>query len=564
VQFPFTLSSRIFDFAGHGSLHGFGRFSLIAHAHQALLSLAYSCDHCEKLSRRGFGCKVAVRNPLHPASPLCEACIAQHRCGQSTQSAWDVGDRGITGRVLPPRVAAKQKDQDGSPPVPASGKRIQMRISVIGTGYLGAVHAACMAQIGHEVIAFDTNSERIEALSRGEAPIFEPGLDDLLAAMLGTGRLRFTHDAEDAISEAEMHFICVGTPQLPGSDAADLRYVESAVHLVVDHATCDALIVGKSTVPVGTAQRLQETALANAACQLEIAWNPEFLREGNAIEDTLQPDRLVFGVDSEFGEKLLRAVYSRLISAGVPCITTNLPTSEMVKVAANSFLATKISFINAMAEICEIADADVLTLSSALGYDDRIGRRFLNAGLGFGGGCLPKDIRAFGARAGELGASDAVSFLREVDKINMRRREKAVSVASRLVGGSFLGTNIGVLGAAFKPNSDDVRDSPALNVAAAMHLKGASVRVHDPQAIANARAQFPTLTYGDTVATTCANADLVVLATEWEEYRSIDPVSFRSLVRHPRLLDTRNAVDGDFWTDAGWQVYALGRGVLAC
>ncbi|MBS1691333.1 MAG: UDP-glucose/GDP-mannose dehydrogenase family protein [Actinobacteria bacterium] len=438
-----------------------------------------------------------------------------------------------------------------------------MKISVIGTGYLGAVHAACMAKIGHDVVAFDTNPARIEALSNGTAPFYEPGLEDLLTSVLATGRLKFTNYAEEAIADAAVHFICVGTPQQPGSEAADLKYVNSAFQLVLDHANCDGLVVGKSTVPVGTAQRLQSAVSSGpASSQLEVAWNPEFLREGTAIEDTLRPDRLIFGVESEYGEKLLLDVYSSLIDGGVPYLTTNLPTSEMVKVAANSFLATKISFINAMAEICEIADADVVTLSRALGYDDRIGRRFLNAGLGFGGGCLPKDIRAFGARAGELGASDAVSFLREVDKINMRRREKAVTVAARLVGGSFLGVNVAVLGAAFKPNSDDVRDSPALNVAAAIHLKGASVRVHDPKAVPNARAQFPTLTYCETVTAACANADLIVLATEWEDYRAIDPVAFRSVVRTPRLLDTRNAVDSEFWTNAGWQVYALGRGAV--
>jgi len=293
-----------------------------------------------------------------------------------------------------------------------------------------------------------------------------------------------------------------------------------------------------------------------------VAWNPEFLREGKAIQDTLHPDRLVFGVTSEHAEKVLRQVYGRLIDEGIPYLTTDLPTSEMVKVAANSFLATKISFINAMAEVCELVNADVVTLARALGYDDRIGSRFLNAGLGFGGGCLPKDIRAFSARAGELGASDSLRFLHEVDKINVRRREKTVSVASALVGGEFLSKNIAVLGAAFKANSDDVRDSPALNVAASMHLRGADVRVHDPKAIANARARFPTLTYCDSVEEACRNVDLVVLATEWEEYCNIDPIAFRSVVRVPRLLDARNAIDREYWSSAGWQVYALGRGRL--
>lgn len=436
-----------------------------------------------------------------------------------------------------------------------------MRISVIGTGYLGAVHAACMAHIGHDVCAYDTDAAKISLLSDGSSPFYEPGFEELLAAALGTGRLRFTHDPAEAVSGAAVHFVCVGTPQLPGSNAADVQYVDSAVRTVAANADCQGLIVGKSTVPVGTAQRLAaEVAGSPSQALLELAWNPEFLREGKAIEDTLHPDRLVFGVTSEYAEKVLLEVYGNLIEQGTPHLTTDLPTAEMVKVAANSFLATKISFINAMAEVCEMVNADVVTLGRALGYDDRIGRRFLNAGLGFGGGCLPKDIRAFSARAGELGASDSLRFLHEVDKINIRRREKAVSVASALLDGDFLGKNIAVLGAAFKPNSDDVRDSPALNVAAAMHLRGAGVRVHDPRAIVNAKAMFPTLTYCESVEDACRNVDLIVLATEWDEYCNIDPVAFRSIVRVPRLLDTRNAIDRDYWSSVGWHVYALGRG----
>ncbi len=438
-----------------------------------------------------------------------------------------------------------------------------MKMSVIGTGYLGAVHAACMAQIGHEVVAYDTDASKIAQLSTGTSPFYEPGFDELLAEVLQTGRLRFTQSVQEAVSGASVHFVCVGTPQLAGSDAANIEYVDSAFRSVAANADCDGLIIGKSTVPVGTAARLAaEVAKTESAHRLEVAWNPEFLREGKAIEDTLAPDRLVFGVTSEYAEKSLLQVYGTMIDTGTPYLTADLPTSELVKVAANAFLATKISFINAMAEVCEIVDADVVTLSRALGYDDRIGKRFLNAGLGFGGGCLPKDIRAFSARAGELGASDALRFLHEVDKINLRRREKAVAVARALVGGEFLGKSIAVLGAAFKPNSDDVRDSPALNVAAAMHLKGADVRVHDPKAISNAKARFPTLGYFDSAEDACRNADLIVLATEWDEYCSIDPVSFRSVVKVPRLLDTRNAIDREYWTGAGWQVYALGRSGL--
>jgi UDPglucose 6-dehydrogenase len=437
-----------------------------------------------------------------------------------------------------------------------------MRISVIGTGYLGAVHAVCMAHLGHEVFAYDTDASKIEMLSAGKSPFYEPGFEELLATVLDTGRLCFTQNVGDAVSGAAVHFVCVGTPQQSDSDAADVRYVDSAFMTVAQNASCDGLIVGKSTVPVGTAQRLAVGIAAASPYDLEVAWNPEFLREGKAIEDTLHPDRLIFGVMSEVAEKVLLEVYSQLIAEGTPHLTTDLQTSELVKVAANSFLATKISFINAMAEVCEVVNADVVTLSRALGYDDRIGRRFLNAGLGFGGGCLPKDIRAFSARAGELGASDALRFLHEVDKINVRRREKAVSVASSLLSADFLGKSVAVLGAAFKPDSDDVRDSPALNVAAAMHLKGADVRVHDPKAIANAKARFPTLSYCDKVEDACRNVDLIVLATEWDEYRNIDPVSFRSIVKVPRLLDTRNAVDREYWSTAGWYVYSLGRGEL--
>jgi UDPglucose 6-dehydrogenase len=432
-------------------------------------------------------------------------------------------------------------------------------MSVIGTGYLGAVHAVCMAHLGHDVVAYDTDASKIDMLSAGSSPFYEPGFDELLGTVLATGRLRFTKSPEEAVSGASVHFVCVGTPQLPGSDAADVQYVDGAFRMVAENADCDGLIVGKSTVPVGTAQRLA-AELATSSLGLELAWNPEFLREGKAIEDTLRPDRLVFGVTSEHAEKTLQEVYGPIIDAGTPHLTSDLATSELVKVAANAFLATKISFINAMAEVCDLVDADVVTLSRALGYDDRIGARFLNAGLGFGGGCLPKDIRAFSARAGELGASHTLRFLHEVDKINIRQREKAVEVARAAVGGEFLGKSIAVLGAAFKPNSDDVRDSPALNVAAAMHLKGADVRVHDPKAIENARARFPTLGYFDSAEAACRNADLIVLATEWEEYCTIDPVAFRSVVREPRLLDTRNAIDRQYWSDAGWQMFGLGRG----
>ena len=323
------------------------------------------------------------------------------------------------------------------------------------------------------------------------------------------------------------------------------------------------MIVGKSTVPVGTATELatRATNLKPDGVDVEVAWNPEFLREGFAIHDTLHPDRIVLGVqaDSIRAEDAVRQLYAPLLDAGVPFLCTDLQTAELVKVSANAFLATKISFINAISEVCEAVDADVTVLADALGYDARIGRRFLNAGLGFGGGCLPKDIRAFMARAGELGASQALTFLREVDSINMRRRTKMVELATKACGGSLLGANIAVLGAAFKPESDDVRDSPALNVAGMLQLNGATVHVYDPKAIENSRRIFPTLNYSTSAVEACERADAVLVLTEWPEFVELDPAELAETVRAKVVVDGRNCLDASRWTQAGWQVHALGR-----
>ncbi len=436
-----------------------------------------------------------------------------------------------------------------------------MKITVIGTGYLGAVHATCMAEIGHDVLGVDVDERKIAALTAGEAPFFEPGLEESLSRTVSAGRLRFTSSLQEAAAFGDVHFVCVGTPQAPGSFAADLKYVDAAVDGLLPHIKAGALIVGKSTVPVGTAARLAAKAAAFSTDQapIELAWNPEFLREGFAMDDTLSPDRLVFGVESESSEQVLRELYGPILEKGTPLVVTDFPTAELVKVAANAFLATKISFINAMAEVCEAAGGDVVTLSRAIGHDARIGHRFLAAGLGFGGGCLPKDIRAFRARAGELGADEALSFLREVDEINMRRREHAVDLVREMLGGNLLSHNVSVLGAAFKPNSDDVRDSPALAIAAAMQLKGANVTVHDPEAIDNARRNFPTLRYANSLDDALAHAEIVVLATEWNVYRGADPAEMRQKVRTPRILDTRNVLDIPSWRAAGWTIRGIGR-----
>ena len=433
-----------------------------------------------------------------------------------------------------------------------------LRLSVIGTGYLGATHAACMAELGYEVIGVDIDPAKVEILQSGRVPFYEPGLPEVLARNIAAGRLRFTTSMSEAAATADIHFICVGTPQQSGANAADLSQVFGSIQALTPHLRAGALVVGKSTVPVGTAALLAEQ-LALTAPTAEIAWNPEFLREGFAVADTLHPDRLVVGVRSQRAEDLLREVYAPLIAQDVPFLVTDFPTAELVKVAANSFLATKISFINAMAEVCEAAGADITQLAEAIGYDPRIGNRFLAAGLGFGGGCLPKDIRAFMARAGELGAEEALAFLREVDQINLRQRTHTVNLARAALDSSFAGKNVTVLGAAFKPDSDDVRDSPALAVAAAIHNAGGNVMVHDPKALANAARVYPTLTYVEDLAEALANAELVLHLTEWPEYREFDPTTLGSSPRQRHLIDARNRLDPVVWRAAGWTYRALGR-----
>ncbi len=432
-----------------------------------------------------------------------------------------------------------------------------LNIAVVGCGYLGAVHAACMAEIGHTVVGVDVDSAKVDGLAKAMSPFYEPGLDDLLERTLATGRLRFTDDPAQ-VAGADVVFVCVGTPQRAGELAADTTFVEEAFASVGKLASGPVLVVGKSTVPVGTASGLA-AALAESAPHVQLAWNPEFLREGHAIEDTLRPDRLVFGVADPSAETLLRQVYETPITAGTPVVVTDYETAELVKVSANAFLATKISFINAMSEVCESVGADVTQLSEALGYDDRIGRKFLNAGLGFGGGCLPKDIRAFMARAGELGADQALTFLREVDAINMRRRSRMVDLAREECGGSFVGKKVAVLGAAFKPQSDDIRDSPALNVAAQIRLQGGAVVVTDPEAVDNARRLWPDLTYASSAEEACRGADVVLLLTEWPQFTGLDPVAVGELVRSKNVLDGRNALDPERWRAAGWSYRALGR-----
>ncbi|XAS66657.1 UDP-glucose/GDP-mannose dehydrogenase family protein [Micrococcaceae bacterium Sec5.7] len=436
-----------------------------------------------------------------------------------------------------------------------------MRISVIGCGYLGAVHAACMAKLGHEVVGIDVDERKIADLSAAIAPFYEPGLEGLLKEVQETGRLTFTSDMSAAAGN-DVHFICVGTPQKKGENGADMTYVDAATAGLLPHLAPGNIVVGKSTVPVGTAARLAGL-IQKEEPAAHLVWNPEFLREGHAVSDTLHPDRFVYGVpdgsEDHPAVAVLDEVYATPLSTGTPRLVADLPTAELVKTAANSFLATKISFINAMAELCEAAGADVTRLADAIGMDDRIGRQFLNAGIGFGGGCLPKDIRAFMARAGELGADQALTFLREVDAINMRRRTRVVELTRELCGDSLLGKRITVLGAAFKPESDDVRDSPALSIAAQLQLQGADVTVTDPKALTNAAKRFPELHYQPELETAVAGADAILLLTEWQQYRDLDPYTLSARVASPRLLDGRNVLDPGKWRAAGWTYRGLGR-----
>ena len=432
-----------------------------------------------------------------------------------------------------------------------------LKISVIGTGYLGATHAACISSLGFEVVGIDTDLSKISALNQGKVPFYEPELEELLAKELATGRLTFSTSYE-AIKDADVHFICVGTPQVKDGLAADMTYVKAALESIAPLIKAGSLVVGKSTVPVGTAAALR-ARLLEINPDTDLAWNPEFLREGFAVDDTLHPNRLVVGVTNDRAEVILKEVYAKNLAEGTPWVRADLPTSELVKVAANSFLATKISFINAMAEICEAAGGDVTVLAKAIGYDPRIGSRFLQAGIGFGGGCLPKDIRAFMARAQELGAHQALEFLREIDSINLRARQRVIDLVRKDLSEDLVGKKVAVLGAAFKPDSDDVRDSPALDIAVQIHAAGANVVVHDPKATGPAAKRFPALTFTEDLNECLKDAEIVLHLTEWKIYRELDPKAVKALVKNAILIDGRNMLDRSAWQTAGWHVRALGR-----
>lgn len=435
-----------------------------------------------------------------------------------------------------------------------------MKISVIGSGYLGAVHAVAMASLGHNVVGIDSNRAKISSLSSGQPTILEPGFADLLREGLDSGRLSFSADPE-AAGGARVHFIGVGTPQRPDSHAADLAFLDDAVDSLLPCLREGDVVAGKSTVPVGTAAALEPRIRRAGAC---LVWNPEFLREGSAVRDTLEPDRLVYGLsrgeaDSRAGRDALDECYGALLAAGVPRLTMDFATAELVKVAANSFLATKISFINAMSQACDATGADVVELARALGFDERIGRLFLRAGIGFGGGCLPKDIRALRARAEELDLREAFRFLAEVERINDGQRARTVGMLEGLTGG-LEGRKVAVLGATFKPDTDDIRSSPALSIASALVERGARVTISDPAASAEAvAAEVEGAAFFADAEAAVAGAEAVLLCTEWEQYVRLDPARIGELVSERVVVDGRNALDPDAWKRAGWDYRGVGR-----
>ena len=429
----------------------------------------------------------------------------------------------------------------------------------MGCGYLGAVHAASMAEIGHQVIGVDVDAKRVDTLSAGIAPFHEPDFEELLRANLE--RLTFTTDAT-MVSGATVHFIAVGTPQ-SADGSADMTYVNEAVMSLLPHIGPGHLVVGKSTVPVGTAARLYELLKPTGAA---LMWNPEFLREGFAVADTLSPDRLVYGLpegeDAAFARETLDAVYAPILARETPRLLMNFPTAELVKVAANSFLATKISFINAMAEIADATGANVTQLADAIGHDQRIGRRFLNAGIGFGGGCLPKDIRGFVARAEELGLGESLAFLKDVDEINLRSRARVLDIITQELG-SLEGKKVAVWGLAFKPDSDDIRDSPALDIVEALARAGATVVGADPAAEIPAATRLKKSGVNATVLSdhreAVREADALVVATEWEVFRTEDPRAMSTIMKNLLVIDGRNCLDSSAWKAAGFRYRGMGR-----
>ena len=433
-----------------------------------------------------------------------------------------------------------------------------MKVGVLGVGHVGLVTAVCMASLGHDVVGMDDDANKVHALQNGVVPFYEPGLPALLADVVAAGRLVFTRDAAQAIAGQDVVFVCVGTPR--GKDGAPhLGFVEAAATSVATHATGPLIVAEKSTVPVKTGERIAQWLERSGAAvgAHDVVSNPEFLREGTAIVDTLHPDRIVVGADSDRAHGVMRALYEPMLAShDCPYVATDVRTAELIKHASNAFLATKISFINAIARICELADADVQVLADAMGMDPRIGRSFLNAGLGYGGSCFPKDVDAFIAIAGELGYD--FGLLRETARVNDDAKAWPLRQLKRMLD-PVAGATVAVLGVAFKPGTDDVRDAPALDVIEGLRAAGATVRLHDPITLPAVRDRWTDVALCDDVEAALRGADAVVVCTEWDEYADITPQRLRDLLTGTVVVDGRGVWDVDALRAAGLNASAVGR-----
>lgn len=429
-----------------------------------------------------------------------------------------------------------------------------MRVSMIGTGYVGLVTGTCLAEIGHQVICVDNNQEKIDSLKRGEIPIYEPGLDPLVKKNVEAGRLSFTTSIKEGVQSSDIIFIGVSTPP-KANGQADLSFVAQVAHEVADVMDDYKVIVDKSTVPVKTAEKVYETIQRYNSKKIEfdVVSNPEFLREGSAINDFMEPDRIVIGVESDRARKLMEDLYSPVKA---PVIVTNVKSAEIIKHASNSFLALKISFANALANICELADANINEVVEGMGHDKRISKHFLNAGIGYGGSCFPKDVSAFIKISEDLGYD--FQLLKEVEKINDLQKEKFIKKIEETLW-VVKGKTIGVLGLAFKPNTDDLRNAPALDIIAQLKKEGATVKAYDPVAMTHAKSILNGTIFSKDVYDLAEGADALVLVTEWDEFKGMDLKRIKSLMTHPILIDGRNIFEPKKMEEEGFVYKSVGR-----
>lgn len=432
-----------------------------------------------------------------------------------------------------------------------------MRVAMVGTGYVGLVSGACFSEFGHEVICVDNDEKKIAGIQDGIMPIFEPGLDDLVANNVRAGRLSFSTDLADAVRDVDAVFIAVGTPSRRGDGHADLSYVYAAAEEIAAAIDGYTVIVTKSTVPVGTGREVENIVRkARPDADFDVVSNPEFLREGSAIEDFMRPDRVVIGTSSERAQEVMRALYRPLYLIEKPIVFTSRQSSEMIKYAANTFLATKITFINEIADLCEALDANVHDVARGIGLDGRIGRKFLHAGPGYGGSCFPKDTRALVSTAQQAG-----SPLRIIETVVALNEERKKQMAERIVdvAGGLADKTVAVLGLTFKPNTDDMRESPSLDIVPALQAAGAHVRAYDPEGMREARGMLKDVEWCDNAYDTMPDADVLVIITEWNEFRALDLERVRNLMKAPLMVDLRNIYEPEDMKSRGFDYHSIGR-----